>query len=150
MMLDSSLGIVCILLVFLLNLLNYDSIRSMLWSIVWCDKGGKYNALRNLSDGKSIVEKLKMSFLTEYTKEHRASFQFWMRVKLCFEVAEPILFAIYLICGCIDFGTFGLAIQVLIIVQSILLFVVLLFQNLNKTTKYDRIRMERKQRKKRQ
>lgn len=73
---DKQLLLILNLLSLLMNLGSIFFIRQMIWSIVWCDKGGKYNHLRRLKQDQNLMSKWNMAFLRKHTNEHTKAFDF--------------------------------------------------------------------------
>ena len=69
------------LLSLLMNLGSVFFIRQILWSIVWCDKGGKYNHLRQLKKDQNQISKWSMTYLRKHTNKHTEAFDFWITIK---------------------------------------------------------------------
>lgn len=127
-----------------LNLFNYFMIRNIIWSIAWCDKGGKYNSMKKIKQSQPTVSKASMSYLLQYTNDHRKQFIFWMKVKLYFIIVESILLIAYIACCFFENTIYCNAFRVVSIVQSIVCFFILVCQSdTNRQTKYDRCRMNK-------
>ena len=144
-----SLKISCILSLPLLffDFINYFSIREMLWSIVWCDKGGKYNSLRELKNGRTVRQKITMLYLMPHVKKHYNEFLFWYRVKKIFVVSQVVLLILYFVFAFIKTSYLYEVIMFLIILQSGIIFIIFRLQrDANRSTKYDRIRMGKRRR----
>lgn len=138
-----------LLLAFLgVNIFNYYMIRDMIWSIVWCDKGGKYNSLKKLKEDKNIFQRLSMKYLGQYTNGHRKEFVFWLGVKSFFVISQIILLIIYVVSEFILNDFYCDKIRIFVTVQSFVVSVVLMFQSdTNRETKYDRMRRDKKSQK---
>ena len=78
---DKKLFLILTLFSLLMNLGSVFFIREMIWSIVWCDKGGKYNHLRRLKRDQTRMAKWNMAYLREHTNEHTKAFDFWLTLK---------------------------------------------------------------------
>lgn len=127
---------------------NYFLIREIIWSIVWCDKGGKYNSLKKLKENRNIFERLTMKYLEQYTNVHKKEFTFWLKVKLIFVISQIILLAIFILCGLLLKDFYCKAIRIIIVVQALIIFIILWFQtDTNRSTKYDRIRINKRHKK---
>ena len=145
-MLDQRTALGFLLVMLLLNLFSYYMLRVMIESIVWCDKGGKYNSLAKLKKSVAFFERMKMNYLEQYTHSHRKNFLFWLRCKRIFVIVELLFTLVYvLFVFLIKFHVFfrwGLA---FIYLQSFLFSVILFFQtNVHRNTKYDKEREQRK------
>ena len=140
------IGIFFSLLVF--NAFSYYFIRVVIDSIAWCDKGGKRNVFNKLKSQMKFSERVSMEYLKVYVKKHNKEFDFWMRIKKVFVIAELLMTVIYIICACIYLksGISFLAYSVIaILLQAILIALIMFFQtNINRDTKYDIIRKSKK------
>lgn len=47
-----------LILILFINISTFSLIKSYIWSIIWCDKGGKYNSLRRFKRNLCIRERL--------------------------------------------------------------------------------------------
>ena len=148
---DKQLFLIFGLISLLMNLGSVFFIRQMIWSIVWCDKGGKYNHLRRLKQDQGFVSKLSMTYLMEHTNNHRKSFVFWIAVKkihFAFVVMGVLAFAVLLI-----FYNKVTALAnwycIALTIASFLSTICFAFQfDINRNTKYDRERAKVKNRRK--
>lgn len=125
----------------LTNIGSYMLLRSMLWSIVWCDIGGKYRKIRKLKSGVKFYDRIRMKYLKEHTKDFSRNFEFWFSVKNIVEIVL-IIFSVSIVLGFI-FYPFICAILVFIYnTYCIILFIVIASRfDVHKNTKYDRIRL---------
>ena len=78
---DKQLFLIFTLLSLLMNLGSVFFIRETIWSIVWCDKGGKYNHLRRLKQDQTLMAKWNMAYLRNHTNENTKAFDFWIAIK---------------------------------------------------------------------
>lgn len=135
------INIAFLIVLVITNLLNYYMIRDIIWSIVWCDKGGKYNSLKKLKRNKSYFQKISMRYLEEYTDVHRKNYRFWIKFKLGFEIVEFVFLLAYFVCIMLDNSIYCKILKIVIILQSFLMSVILIMQSdINRNTKYDRLR----------
>lgn len=79
------------------NLLNYFSIREIIWSIYWLKKGGKFRKLKTISKKETIISRIKMSYLRSLISPYEKEFDFWEFIKSFFVILESILLLLYLI-----------------------------------------------------
>ena len=133
------------LLFFLLsNLGSYFQIRTIIWSIVWCDKGGKFNRVTKLKQAQSFTKRFRMNYLIEHTNVHQKNLKFWLCIKSLFEIGQGLLLVVGTVCCLLDTYVSHLIVNV-ICLESLLVMLILLCQSgINRNTKYDRIRMNRK------
>ena len=80
-MMDNKLFITLALVAILIDLASCFFIRQVIWSIVWCDKGGKYNKLTKLNQGQNIFSRLNMKYLQNFINQNIKHFHFWINVK---------------------------------------------------------------------
>ena len=143
-----ALGLFFVLLFF--NSFTYYMMRAVIESIVWCDKGGKYNSLVKVKKSVGFCERLKMSYLKQYTNIHRKNFLFWLKCKRNFVIVELCATIIYI--GCVFLIHFSIWVQVcmlFILLQAMVFALILFFQmDIHRNTKYDRKRELRKQKNK--
>ena len=136
----ANLALGLVLLLAALN--NYHTIRCVLWSIVWCEKGVRHQdrKKKRLKARQSFVEKMKMEYLLQHLEKHQKDFLFWLKVKKVYVWVEGVLWLVSFV-GC--FFTWHEAVRkflLFVIYHHIILFVVSLFFYFNRETKYDRIR----------
>lgn len=124
---------------------GYFALRNLLWSIVWCDKKGKYRSLRKLQCNKSILEIIKMDYLLIHTTEHKKNFAFWLKIKKIYIHLEFLLLIIYFILCIVFLNDMNCEWFIIpIVFQSVVLSLVFVFQtDIHRDTKYDRIRQSR-------
>ena len=148
---DKQLFLIFGLISLLMNLGSVFFIRQMIWSIVWCDKGGKYNHLRQLKQGQCFVSKLSMTYLREYANNHRKAFDFWITVKKihsAFVVIGVFASAVLLILYN-TITAFANWYCIALTIVSFLSTIYFAFQfDINRNTKYDRERAKVKSRRK--
>ena len=141
MIFNNFTAIAFLFILFSMNLLNYFMIRSIIWSIAWCDKGGKYNSMKKIKQSQTTVSKANMFYLLQYTNAHRKEFIFWIKVKLYFIIIESMFVIAYVACGVFENTIYCDAFRTIAVVQSIVCFFILVFQSdMNRQTKYDRCR----------
>lgn len=146
-MMDNKLFITLGLFAILIDFVSCFYIRQVIWSIVWCDKGGKYNKLMKLKQGQNIFSRLNMQYLQNFIHQNIRQFHFWINVKrLHFAIMIINIFAI------LGFTFFYRSISKIAniycmgyLILSFLTATVCAFQfDTNKNTKYDRKRISRK------
>ena len=146
-MMDSKLFITLGLFAILIDFVSCFFIRQVIWSIVWCDKGEKYNKLMKLKQGQNIFSRLNMQYLQNFIHQNIRQFHFWINVKrLHFAIMIINIFAI------LGFTFFYRSISKIAniycmgyLILSFLTATVCAFQfDTNKNTKYDRKRISRK------
>lgn len=142
MIITFELAVVFAFIFVALNCGNYYFIREIIWSVVWCDKGGKYNSLIKLKNQASLIDRIGMNYLKSHTNTHRNAFVFWAKIKRAFALMQFLLFVLYV--ACIIFWQPSIFIQIFVlfvVLQSFVWFMILRFQfGLNRKTKYDRFR----------
>ena len=128
------------------------SIRCLLWSIVWCDRGGKHNRTIKLKKGRGFIEKFKMEYLQDYVSEHAKQFHFWLRMKKIYEFIF-LLSSILTLVMFLMYSRFSFVIPYYAWVWFGVSFVLSgiasgQFDGIRqKTSKYDRLRLSRRKRK---
>lgn len=128
-------------IIVLVDLFNYYMIRDIIWSIAWCDRGGKYNAMKKIKQNETVFSKIKMGYLLKYTNIHKREFIFWTKIKLLFEIFELIFLVSYIVCMFYKDSLFCDIVKIIVIVQAFICFFILVFQSdINRQTKYDRLR----------
>ena len=144
---DNKLFITLGLLAILLDFASCFFIRDMIWSIVWCDMGGKYNKLMKLKQGQNIFSRLNMQYLQNFTHQNIKQFHFWINVKrIHFAIMIVNIFAI------LSFTIFYRSISKIAniycmgyLILSFLIATICAFQfDINRNTKYDRKRISKK------
>ena len=73
---DDKLFITLGLVAILIDFCTCFFIRQIIWSIVWCDKGGKYNKLMKLKQEQKIFSKLNMKYLQNFIHQNTKQFHF--------------------------------------------------------------------------
>ena len=126
---SNSFNIALLLILVIANLCNYDMIRDVIWSIVWCDKGGKYNSLKKLKRNIGFFERIRMNYLEQYTNTHRKNYKFWIKLKCCFEVIEFVLSIAFLLCSVFENNVIILTFKLIVLCQSFAIFVILRLQS---------------------
>lgn len=132
------------------NIINYFSIREILWSIVWLNRGGKLRKFReykkNVQNNESIVSRISMRYLLKRVSICKKDYIIWWRVKLIFVCVEVILEITYFLVGIgltnvNSFRFFSL----FMFIQVILSFLFLRFHLGigGHFTKYDKMRIKR-------
>ena len=145
MILDNSTIIGLILALILTNLANYFQIRKIIFSIAHCDKGGKYSKLIKITQNQSILSKINMKYLFQYTSIHKKQFIFWYRFKLCFVILEFIFTLGFIACVIFRNIAFSNLFITITIAQSFGCFFILAIQfDTNRDTKYDSHRLKKR------
>ena len=144
---DKQLFLILNLLSLLMNLGSIFFIRQMIWSIVWCDKGGKYNHLRKLKENQGFVSKYSMVYLRTYTNDHSKAFDFWLtvkRIQTVFCIASVLLSVVF----AFVYDSVVVFANSYCMVYTIISFLVAICFTLqfdtNRNTKYDRARIRKK------
>ena len=135
-MVDNRLYYTFAIVLFLYHIVAYLLfIRNIIWSIARCDIGD--TALKSMEIKKN--KNFSMSYLSNYITVHKKQYIFWMKIKRLYAIAELIIFLIYLILpmtNCILRWPF-----IIYVTQSFILIFIIFFQfDLDRETKYDRIR----------
>ena len=149
---DKQLFLLLLLFSLLMNLVSVFFIRQIIWSIVWCDKGGKHNRLCQLKQDQNMMTKLSMTYLKKNLHGHTKAFDFWINVKRIHSISLFLtLFASVVLLYMYNMITaFANWYCIALTIASCLLTVCLAFQfDTNRNTKYDRERIQRKTSKKR-
>ena len=132
---------------FSINLVSYYLIRQVIWSIVWCDKGGKYKNIRKLKEGQSIISKFSMLYLKKQVNNNIKAFNRWIYAKNIhsFFVVTNIIVTLVLL---VNYDSLKDLSNSYCIVYMILSFIDGCFFSLqfdiNRNTKYDRNRIFKK------
>ena len=135
------------LLAILLDFVSCFFIRQMIWSIIWCDKGGKCNKLMKLKQGQNIFSRINMQYLQNFIHQNIKQFHFWINVKrIHFAIMIVNIFAILIftifyrsISKIADIYCMGY------LILSFLIATICAFQfDINRNTKYDRKRISKK------
>ena len=115
-------------------------IRSIIWSIVWCDIGGKYRKIRKLKKIRTLAQKISMQDLKRYVNEHQLALVFWRRVHWIYVIVEGILMLAYLLCIVFHryFPVLDVIMQIIILQLPIVLFIIIFQFDLKKNKKYDK------------
>lgn len=130
-----------------INLVSCYFIREVIWSIVWCDRGGKYRNIRKLKKDQSIISNFSMLYLKKQLNNYIKPFNRWMYVKNIhgFFVAVNIVTTLILL---VNYDSIKGLSDGYCIVYTILTFIDGLFFSfqfdINRNTKYDRKRMSKK------
>ena len=140
---DKQLFLILNLLSLLMNLGTIFLIRQMIWSIVWCDKGGKYNHLRQLKQDQNFISKWSMIYLRKHTDKHVKAFDFWITVKrihFVFLIVGVLLWVvlIFIYNSVAAFANGYCLVYTILSFLSTLSFA--LQSDINRNTKYDRER----------
>ena len=140
---DNKLFVTLGLFAILLNFVSCFFIRQMIWSIVWCDKGGKYNKLMKLKQGQNLFSRLNMQYLQNFIHQNIKQFHFWINVKrIHFAIMIINIFAI--LSFTISYRSISKIANVYCmgyLILSFLIATICAFQfDINRSTKYDRKR----------
>ena len=144
---DNKLFVTLGLFAILLNFVSCFFIRQIIWSIVWCDKGGKYNKLMKLKQGQNIFSRLNMQYLQNFIHQNIKQFDFWINVKrINFAIMIINIFAI--LSFTISYRSISKIANVYCmgyLILSFLIATICAFQfDINRNTKYDRKRISKK------
>ena len=144
---DDKLFITLGLVAILTDFFTCFFIRQIIWSIVWCDKGGKYNNLMKLKQGQKIFSKLNMKYLQNFIHQNTKQFHFWMNVKH-FHFAIMAINMFVILGFTILYHSVSKIANIYCMVYLILSFLTFgacAFQfDINRNTKYDRKRISKK------
>lgn len=131
------------------NVIGYYFIRYTIWSIVWCDRGGKYNSLKKLKKDKSFWEVVNMKYLENYVDDYKSTFRFWFLAKKIYVIAECFFTGLFLILYFVSESVTSRVVMIIITLQSVIVSLIPQFQiDSYKNTKYDRIRLQKRHKRK--
>ena len=147
---DRELYLILFLVALAMNLISYFFIRCLIWSIVWCDKGGKQNKLSKLNRQKRIADKISMAHLRDFVNSHTKQFDFWYRIKQIFVIVEFIFAVVGVIGGCL-YSYLVICANIFILfylLESFIFAWIFMLQfDTSRNSKYDRMRLARKRNK---
>lgn len=144
---DKELFFCIIILALFFNFVSFSFIRHLIWSIAWCDIGGKERRVDKLQRTQNLISRLNMRYLQNYTNKHRQEFLFWITIKSLHNILSFIFIVISVIITMIypmieDFANFY---SIFFCIGSFALCLILAFQfDINRNTKYDKERKNRK------
>lgn len=128
----------------LFDIINYYSIRRIIWSVVWCDHGGKYRKLKNISKNQPFYNVATMKYLKQYVSEDQKQFDFWINIKRIFVASEFLILIIWFALVLIN-GFLAKVILIAIFFQAFIIFLLLNIQeDAHRNTKYDNVRLMKK------
>lgn len=134
------------ILILFINIPTFLLIKSYIWSIIWCDKGGKYNSLRRFKRTLSIRERLGVKSVIQHISSYKKEYKVWRKLELLFIIISTILmcvyFAVYMLIE--DKNVTKDVAYVTLFVSSAFYIFMCLKYDWNRNTKFDRIRMARK------
>ena len=134
------------ILILFINIPTFLLIKSYIWSIIWCDKGGKYNSLRRFKRTLSISERLGVKSVIQHISSYKKEYKVWRKLELLFIIISTILmcgyFAVYMLIE--DKNVKKDVAYVTLFVSSAFYIFMCLKYDWNRHTKFDRIRMARK------
>lgn len=134
------------ILILFINIPTFLLIKSYIWSIIWCDKGGKYNSLRRFKRTLSISERLGVKSVIQHISSYKKEYKVWRKLELLFIIISTILmcvyFAVYMLIE--DKNVTKDVAYVTLFVSSAFYIFMCLKYDWNRNTKFDRIRMARK------
>ena len=134
------------ILILFINIPTFLLIKSYIWSIIWCDKGGKYNSLRRFKRTLSISERLGVKSVIQHISSYKKEYKVWRKLELLFIIISTILmcvyFAVYMLIE--DKNVTKDVAYVTLFVSSAFYIFMRLKYDWNRNTKFDRIRMARK------
>ncbi len=136
-----------LILILFINISTFSLIKSYIWSIVWCDKGGKYNSFRRFKRDLCIKERLGIKSVIQHLTLYKREYKIWRTIELSFIIISTILMcgyiAIYIFAE--DQGvTKDISFYVTLFVSCVFFIFISLKYDWNRDTKFDRIRMARK------
>ena len=131
---------------FLCNALSDWLIREVILSIVWLENRGKYNKLRRFKEGVGFQQILTMSYLKEHVNTYQKEFSVWYSYKKAFAIVSSLLTVILIVVQiCFHNEAMLEVINGVVLIPSVIIALVLCLQfDINRNTKYDRIRIARK------
>ena len=136
-----------LLAVIVSNTITYFSIREILWSIVWLDKGGKLRNILSLKKEvkkkEKILRRIDMGYLLGYLSTHREDYTCWLKIKRIFACIEGLLELIYFAVGVFtNQGKAFICFSFFLLLQALLalIFLRIQFGVGGHHTKYDRRR----------
>ncbi len=142
---------IILLVVAVSDIINYFSIREVLWSVVWLNRGGSQRKLKEykktISVNEPLFDRISMRFLLEYVSTCSKEFVIWWKVKRVFVFAESILLIAYFAAGLVwNRSTLFDYCGLFMLCQALLSFIFLRFQFGigGHLTKYDRMRMKKR------
>lgn len=132
------------------NIVGYHFFREIIWSIVWCDRGGKYNSLKKLKRNKSFWEIVSMKYLENYVDDYKDALRFWLSTKKIYVVVECFFTGLYLVLFIVSESFISRTVMIAIAIQSLVVSLIPQFQiDSYHNTKYDRIRLRKRHKRKR-
>lgn len=128
----------------------YLGMRSVIWSIVWCDLGGK-GSKKRFRTLYSPFQYARMRCLIVHTKLHRSNFRFWVFVKDLFWICEASFTLAAWIVPLVVSTSYLNLISTIYNTQASVLFMVMALQftghGNRSNTKYDQIRKNKRTKK---
>ena len=125
------------LLLLSLDAVTYFNIRAILWSIIWLERRGKYNKLREFKRSLSWNERIPMKSLIRYIEKNRKQYEDWMRIKNVYIVLQLIFLAIFTAFLFVDSSCYDF-LMIILIAQSGIWFLIIRLQfDSGWNTKYD-------------
>ena len=129
-------------------LVTYFMLRDMIWSIIWCEIGGKSKKLRKLKKNVKFFDRVKMKYLYAYVKNYQREYNFWMRVRYIYIFVEFVFAFICITFFFIAEYVFRKHLIIGFYTQALVFSIVISFQfDHNRNTKYDRIRRNKRNKK---
>ena len=132
------------------NIINYLSIREILWSIVWLNRRGKLRKFleykKTVRQSETIASQISMRYLLQYVSKCKTDFVIWWKVKRVFVCVESMIGIIYVIIALyMNTGILLYYFSLFMLTQAILSFIILRFQLgiRGRLTRYDRMRLKR-------
>lgn len=127
---------------------TYFLIRSVIWSIIWCEIGGKSKKLKKLKNKVGLFDRVKMKYLYDYVKNYQREYNFWMRVKSIYVFVEFVFTFVCITFFFIRKYVFRKYLIIGFFIQTLVFFLIISFNfDHNRNTKYDRMRMNKRNRK---
>ena len=125
---------------------SFYLLRDLLWSIVWCDKGGKYNSFKKKVRATKWYQIIFLGYLFTYTNQHQRTFHRWQTFFKIYHIIQFFLLSLHLILLLtMKESTALLFISIFLAVLSFPVTVISIFQtDFHHNTKYDRERLQKK------
>ena len=133
------------------GLINYFSIREILYSIVWAKRGGKYRRfkafVREHKKEQSFFSRVSMRYLAPHAGHYQSTFIVWWEVKRFYALFTAVISLTYLVSGLLWRQTvFFYVLSIAVLLVSIISFILVRIQfgADGHTTKYDSYRIRKK------
>ena len=134
-----------ILLLIPWNLYNYCAGRVVIWSIFYLDNRGKtkYSKKKKIKEGHTFFQRMNMFYLFEHIKNHKKEFMFWCKFKSIYFYSELFLILLYAFFAfVVPINQITAVFCFVILFQAFVFWIIMVANNWDKETKYDRMREE--------